>query len=144
MTFGWLIGVALVGAALYALRVAASEWRGTDGVDPFRAPEWWPFDMPAWRALIRAGPVGAVEGTLFGARYLASLLEDSPVAEAAQAVLTALMLVALALMVLIGLYNRPSRAVAPRFRAFPGAIDEWNGARPPAGRPTSRDGARRR
>lgn len=74
----WLIGLVLVGADLYAVRVLRSEWRGTDGADPYQAPEWWPFDLPAWRALIRSGPAGAVEAVLVGASYLVSLVDNSP------------------------------------------------------------------
>ena len=122
-----------------AVRVFWSEWRGADGADPYRPPEWWPFDPPTWRALIRSGPAGAVEAVLVGARYLVSLLDDSPVASALVALFQALVLVTLALMLLVGLYNRPAWAVAPRFREFPGAVDEWKGAEPPpAPRPTTR------
>ena len=133
-----MIGLVLVGAGLYAVGVARSEWRGTGGADPYRAPEWWPLDLPAWRALIRAGPAGAVEAVLFGARYLVSLPENSSVGSALGVLLQVLILLTLAVMVLVGLYNRPGWAVAPRLRHFPGAIDEWNGHEPPpASKPAS-------
>jgi hypothetical protein len=104
--------------------VAHSEWRGAGGADPFAPPEWWPFDQPAWRGLIRTGPVAAVEGLLVGARSLASLL---PAPAALDAVFQAAILLTLALMALVFLYNRPAWTVAPRLRALPGAIAEWTG-----------------
>ena len=100
--------------------------------NPYPAPpEWWPFDLPAWRGLVRTGPAGAVEGVLFAAKSLVSLLDETPVTNALGAVLQASMLLTLGLMVLVVLYNRPAWAVAPRFRAFPGALAEWNGEEPP-------------
>ena len=118
MTLQLLIGLAVVAAAVYGVRVARSEWRGAGGADPNVAPEWWPFDLPAWRGLIRTGPVAAVEGLLVGTRSLASFL---PAPSALDAVLQGAILLTLALMLLVALYNRPTWAVAPRFRTFPGA-----------------------
>jgi hypothetical protein len=111
MTVQLLIGFAVVAAAVYGVHVARSEW--------------WPFDLPAWRGLIRTGPVAAVEGLLVGAKSLVSLL---PAPSALDAVLQGAILLTLALMLLVALYNRPAWAVAPRFRGFPGAVAEWNGA----------------
>ena len=119
-----LLGLVVVAAALFGVHVARSEWRGAGGADPFVPPDWWPFDLPAWRALIRTGPVAAVEGLLVGAKSLVSLL---PVTSAVATVLQAAILLTLALMLLVALYNRPEWAVVPRFRALPGAIAEWNG-----------------
>jgi hypothetical protein len=48
----WVIGVVVVLAGLYALRVLWSEWRGENGPDLYRAPDWWPLDLPVWRALV--------------------------------------------------------------------------------------------
>ena len=124
MTLQLLIGLAVVAAAAYGVRVARSEWRGAGGADPNAAPEWWPFDLPAWRGLIRTGPVAAVEGLLVGTRSLASFLHAP---SALDAVLQGAILLTLALMLLVALYNRPAWAVAPRFRAMPGAVAEWNG-----------------
>ena len=64
----------LVVAGLIAARVFWSKRRGADGADPYRPPEWWPFDLTTWRALIRSGPAGAIEAVLVGVRYLVSLL----------------------------------------------------------------------
>ncbi len=125
MTLHLLIGLAVVAAAVYGVHVARSEWRGAGGADPDTPPEWWPFDLPAWRGLIRTGPVAAVEGLLVGARSLASLL---PAPGALDAVLQGAILLTLALMVLVALDNRPTWAVAPRFRAMPGALAEWHSA----------------
>jgi hypothetical protein len=114
MTLGLLIGVVSALAAVWGFRVMWCEWRGTDGVSPKEAPDWWPFDMPTWRAVIRAGPVGALEAAFAALNYFVR----HPVTQG-------LVLATLALMIVIGLYNRPSWAVAPRFRRYPGAIDEW-------------------
>ena len=101
------------------------------GADPYRAPEWWPFDLPTWRGLLRAGPVGAVEAVFFAARYAVSLPEGS-VADALETVLGVVIALTVALMVVVALYNRPAWAVRPALRGFPGAIDEWQGrAEPP-------------
>ncbi len=133
MTVGLLIALFFAATGIYALLVARAEWGGGTGADPYRAPDWWPFDLPTWRALLRAGPVGAVEAVFFAARYASSLPEGSPAADALETALGVLIALTVALMVLIGLYNRPAWAVPPPFRRFPGAIDEWQGrAEPPA------------
>jgi len=130
MTIELLIAVFFAATGIYALRVARAEWGAGDGADPFQAPEWWPFDLTLWRALLRAGPVGAVEAVFFAGRYVASLPDDSAVADAIATGFGVLIAVTVALIVAVGLYNRPAWAVAPRFRRFPGAIDEWQGRQP--------------
>jgi hypothetical protein len=113
----WIIGSVTLVAGLYALRAIWSEWRGENGPDLRRAPDWWPFDLPLWRALVRAGPVGAVEAPLMGGAFLASGALD--------AMFSVLAATALALMLLVALYNRPAILVAPALRGLPGLIDEW-------------------
>jgi hypothetical protein len=131
---GWTLGVVTLAAGLYALVAMRAEWRGEREIDVHRAPEWWPLDLPSWRALVRAGPMGAVEAPFAGALIVVSALEDTAVTQALEVVLTAAVVVTLALMVIVGLYNRPAVLVSPRLRAYPGALDEWNGAPvPPPG-----------
>ncbi len=131
MTIDLLLAVFFAVTGLYSLRVARAEWGGGGGADPYRAPDWWPFDLPTWRGLLRAGPVGAVEAVFFAARYAASLPEGSA-ADALETVLGVLIALTVALMVVVALYNRPAWAVPPALRGFPGAIDEWQGrAEPP-------------
>jgi hypothetical protein len=126
-----LIGLLTLVAGLYGLYALRGEWRGA-GESVREAPEWWPFDLPAWRALLRSAPVGAVEAPLVGAAIVVTEL-DSTVADAAGTVLYGLAILTFVLFVLVGLFNRPAALVPPRFRAFPGAIDEWRGVPiPPA------------
>lgn len=62
-----VVGGVLAFAALYAVRAAWSEWRGGAAAAARRAPDWWPFRMPLWRALVRSGPIGATEAPLLAA-----------------------------------------------------------------------------
>ena len=132
---GWTLGVVTLVAGLFALFALRAEWRGEREIDVHHAPDWWPFDMPAWRALVRAGPMGAVEAPFAGALIVVSALDDTAVTQTLEVLLTAAVVVALALMVIVGLFNRPAALVPPRLRAYPGALEEWNGApAPPPGR----------
>jgi len=125
---GWTLGVVTLVAGLFAIFALGAEWRGEREIDVHHAPDWWPFDMPAWRALVRAGPMGAVEAPFAGALIVVSALDDTAVAQTLEVLLTAAVVVALALMVIVGLFNRPAALVPPRLRAYPGALEEWNGA----------------
>jgi hypothetical protein len=124
----WIIGAVTVAAGLYGLYALRWEWRGGGEINVLEAPEWWPFDLPAWRALIRSGPLGVVEAPFAGAAIIASGLEGGYLVDALQFVFSGLATVTLALLILVALINRPAALVAPRFRQFPGAIDEWRGA----------------
>jgi hypothetical protein len=124
---GWVIGGVMVVAGLYALRVLWSEWRGENGPDLYRAADWWPFDLPLWRALVRSGPIGAIEAPLVGAVYIASGPLD--------VVLSVLATLSLVLMLVVALFNRPSLLVAPGMRELPGLVDEWRGAPMPRSGP---------
>jgi hypothetical protein len=116
----WLIGGLTLAAGLYGLYALRAEWRA-EGIDVGRAPEWWPFDVVAWRGLVRAGPMGAVEAPLMGGAIIASGLEQAALGDA----LRALAYAVLALMIAVFLLNRPSPLVVPRLRGLPGAIEEW-------------------
>jgi hypothetical protein len=123
----WIIGGVVVVAGLYAFRALWSEWRGQNGPDLYRAAGWWPFSLPLWRALVRSGPIGAVEAPLLGGVYLASGVLDI--------VPSAFATLSLALVVVVALFNRPRFVVAPGLRELPGLIDEWKGAPLPSRRP---------
>jgi hypothetical protein len=122
-----IIGGLTFVAGLYGLYALRREWRGGGGVNVRQAPDWWPFDLPAWRALIRSAPIGAVEAPFAGAAIIVSALDTTPVTAAVRIVLWGLVTLTLAAAVLVALFNRPATLVAPRFRAFPGAIEEWGG-----------------
>jgi hypothetical protein len=145
--FGWIIGGLTLFAGLYGLYALRREWRGA-GDSVRDAPDWWPFDPPAWRGLLRSAPVGALEAPFAGAAIIVSELEGTPATDAVGFVLYAAVILTFALFILVGLFNRPAALVAPRFRAFPGAIDEWRGVPIPADGATeargTRDASRRR
>jgi hypothetical protein len=128
---GWTLGVLTLAAGLYALVAMRAEWRGEREIDVHHPPEWWPFDLPSWRALVRAGPMGAVEAPFAGALIVVSALDDTAITQALEVALTAAVVVTLALMVIVGLFNRPAALVSPRLRAYPGAVEEWNGTEVP-------------
>ena len=123
----WIIGGIVLVAGLYALRVLWSDWRGENRPDLYQAPDWWPFDLPLWRALVRSGPIGAVEAPLLGGVYIASGPLD--------VVLSVLATLSLILMLVVALLNRPRFLVAPALRELPGLLDEWKGAPMPRRRP---------
>jgi hypothetical protein len=124
----WIIGGLTLAAGLYGLYALRSEWRGEGEINVRDAPDWWPFDLPAWRALIRSAPMGALEAPFMGAAIIVSGLDDTPLTDALSILFYGLATLVLALLILVGLFNRPATLVAPRFRRFPGAIDEWRGA----------------
>jgi hypothetical protein len=68
----WIVAGVIVATSLYALRGFWSEWRGKSLSDAHRAPEWWPVDLLWWRALVRSGPAGTIEGPLVAAGYVVS------------------------------------------------------------------------
>ena len=131
MAARWIIvGIILV-TSTYAPREFWSEWRGRALTDPYRAPDWWPFDLLWWRALVRSGPAGTIDGPLVAAGYLVSGLDRWAAQQAVVVVLAVLTTIALALTVVVALYNRPRFLVAPHLRAFPGALAEARGAELP-------------
>jgi hypothetical protein len=113
----WIIGGVVIGAGLFAIRALWSEWRVDGSAKLHRAPDWWPFDLPLWRALVRSGPVGAAEAPLLGGAYVASGPLDP--------VFAVLATLALVLMLVVALFNRPKLLVAPGLRDLPGLVDEW-------------------
>jgi hypothetical protein len=120
----WLLGgVTLVGG-LYGL-VAIIRHPAGLAADVTRPAGWWPFDLPSWRALVRIAPVGAAEGVVWGAWFIAEGLPDSGPVDAVEAVLQVLMLAALTALLAVALFNRPRILVSPPLRALPGALEEW-------------------
>jgi hypothetical protein len=128
----WIIGGVVLVAGLYALRVLWWEWRGEGQPDLYQAPDWWPFDLPLWRALVRSGPIGAVEAPLLGGVYLASGVLD--------VVLSVFVALSLVLTLVVALFNRPRFLVAPGLRELPGLIGERKGEPVPQRGPPSNPG----
>jgi hypothetical protein len=125
----WLLGgVAMVGG-LFGLATIARHPAGL-AADLTRPVEWWPFDLPSWRALVRIAPMGAAEAVVWGAWFIAAGLADSGPVDTVEAVLQILVLLALASLVAIALFNRPRILVSPPLRELPGAIEEWRSDRP--------------
>jgi hypothetical protein len=120
----WVLGGATLLGGLFGL---AAILRNPDGLsaDLDHAPDWWPFDLPSWRALVRIAPVGAAEGIVWGAWFIVNGLPDSGGVDAAETVLQVLILAATALLVSVALLNRPGVLVLPRMRGLPGALEEW-------------------
>jgi hypothetical protein len=112
----WILGGVALVAGLYGLRLLWAEWRGENRPDIHRAPDWWPFDLPLWRALVRSGPIGAVEAPLTGGIVIASGVLD--------VVLSVLAAGSFVLMLRVALFNRPRFLVARGLRGLPGLIDE--------------------
>ena len=100
-----------------------------------RPADWWPFDLPSWRALVRIAPLGAAEAVAWGAWFIVAGLPDSGPVDIIQAVLQVLVLLVLGSMLAVALYNRPRMLVSPALRKLPGAIEEWRSS----GRPTSEE-----
>jgi hypothetical protein len=120
----WLLGGLTLAGGVFGLLTMARRPAGL-AADLSRPAEWWPFDLPSWRALVRIAPVGAAEGAIWGAWYIAEGLPDSGPVDTAEAVLQALILVALVLLLSVALFNRPRLLVSPPLRDLPGAIEEW-------------------
>jgi hypothetical protein len=120
----WLLGGVTLLGGLVGL---AAILRNPDGLsaDLDRPPDWWPFDLPGWRALVRIAPVGAAEGIVWGAWFITNGLSDSTAVGAAETALQALVVAATVLLVSVALFNRPRAIVLPRMRGLPGAIEEW-------------------
>lgn len=119
-----VIAAVLAATSLYALREFWSEWRGARLSDPNNAPDWFPFDLIWWRALVRSGPAGTVEGPLVATGYVVSGLNSWSAQQAVEVLIAVLISVALLLTVVVALYNHPKRLVAPYLRELPGALDE--------------------
>jgi len=128
VTQRWIIAGVIAATSLYALRGFWSEWRGKSATDPYRAPDWWPFDLVWWRALVRSGPAGTIEGPLVAAGYVVSGFDSSSAQQVVEVIVAVLAAVALLLTAAVALYNRPKLLVAPHLRKLPGAVDEWKGA----------------
>ncbi len=127
MTARWVIAGVIVATSLYALREFWSEWRGTRTTDPHRAPDWWPFDLVWWRALVRSGPAGTIEGPLVATGYVVSGLDSWSAQQVVEIIVGVLAAGALLLPAAVALYNRPKLLVPPHLRELPGAVDEWKG-----------------
>ncbi len=127
MTERWVIAGVIAATSLYALRGFWSEWRGRSVTDPHRAPDWLPFDLVWWRALVRSGPAGTIEGPLVAAGYVVSGLDSWSAQQVVEVIIAVLAAVALLLTGAVALYNRPKRLVPPHLRELPGAVDEWKG-----------------
>ncbi len=120
----WLLGgLTLVGGLFGLVSLARHPARLT--ADLARPAGWWPFDLPSWRALVRIAPLGAGEAILWGAWFIAEGLPDSGPVNAVETVLQVLVLLALASLLAVALFNRPRMLVSPPLRELPGAIEEW-------------------
>lgn len=113
MTERWIIAGVIAATSLYALRGFWSEWRGKSVTDPSRAPDWWPFDLIWWRALVRSGPAGTLEGPLVAAGYVVSGFDDWSGQEVAEVIVAVSAGIALLLTAAVALYNRPKLLVPP-------------------------------
>lgn len=131
MTARWIIAGVIVATSLYALRGFWSEWRGKSATDPYRAADWWPFGLVWWRALVRSGPAGTIEGPLVAAGYVVSGSDNSSAQQAIEVLVAVLVALALLLTAAVALYNRPKFLVPPHLRKLPGAVDELKGAEVP-------------
>jgi hypothetical protein len=120
----WLLGGATLVGGLFGLATIARNPAGLSA-DLDRPPDWWPFDLPTWRALVRIAPVGAAEGVVWGAWFIVEGLSDSGPVDAVEVALQALILIALAALVTVALFNRPRMLVSPLLRERPGLIEEW-------------------
>jgi len=120
----WVVGGVTLLGGLVGL---ATMLRNPDGlsVDLHRPPDWWPFDLPSWRALVRIAPVGAAEGIVWGAWFIVNGLPDSGGVDTVEVVLQVLVVAATVLLVSVALVNRPGTLVLPRMREFPGVLEEW-------------------
>jgi hypothetical protein len=124
VTGRWLIAAVICATSVYALRGFWSEWRGRRVTDPHRAPDWWPFSILWWRALVRSGRAGTIEGPLLAAGYVVSGFDSSSGQQAVEVVVAGLVVLALLITMAIALFNRPKLLVAPYLRELPGAIEE--------------------
>ena len=124
MIANWLLGgVTLIGG-LYGL-VSISRNPSGLAAEIDRPVEWWPFDLPSWRAVVRIAAVGAAEGVAWGAWFIFTGLPDSTAVDAVETALQVLVLAALASLLAVALFNRPRMFVSPPLRELPGAIEEW-------------------
>jgi hypothetical protein len=120
----WLLGGLTLLGGLFGLVTIARNPAGLSA-DLDHPPEWWPFDLPTWRALVRIAPVGAAEGVVWGAWFIVEGLPDSGAVDAVETALQALVLLALAALGAVALFNRPRILVSPPLRDLPGLIEEW-------------------
>ena len=121
----WLLGGVTLLGGLVGL---AATGRNPEGLSAqiTSAPDWWPFDLPSWRALVRIAPLGAAEGVVWGGWFIADGLPDSALVDAAETLLQVLVVLAIGLMVAVALWNRPRALVSPPLRHLPGALQEWS------------------
>jgi hypothetical protein len=123
----WVLGgITFVGGLFGLAALARNPAAQSAGLDS--PADWWPFDLPSWRALVRIAPLGAAEGVIWGAWFILQGLSDSTALDAAETVLQVLIVITLVLMVIVALYNRPRMFVSPPLRELPGALEEWRGA----------------
>ncbi len=127
MTERWIIAGVIVATSLYAVRGFWSEWRRRSASDPYRSADWWPFDLLWWRALVRSGPAGTIEGPLVAAGYVVSGFDSSSAQQVVEVIIAVLAAIALLLTAAVALYNRPKFLVPPHLRELPGAVDELKG-----------------
>jgi hypothetical protein len=121
----WLLGGVTLAGGLFGLAAIARNPAGVAG-DVDRPVDWWPFDLPSWRALVRIAPLGALEGAVWGAWFIADGLSDSTPVDIVETALQVALIVVLAAMVAVALYNRPRTLVSPALRDLPGAVEEWS------------------
>jgi hypothetical protein len=120
----WLLGGVTVVGGLVGLATMVRRPAGLS-TDLARPAGWWPFDLPAWRALVRIAPLGAAEAVVWGAWFIVEGLPDSTPLDVIETVLQVLVLLALASLVTVALFNRPRILVSPPLRHLPGALEEW-------------------
>jgi hypothetical protein len=120
----WVLGGLTLLGGLFGLVTMLRNPAGLNA-DLHRPPDWWPFDLPSWRALVRIAPVGAAEGVVWGAWFIVNGLPDSRGVDTAETVLQVLVVAATAALVSVALFNRPGTLVLPRMRELPGALEEW-------------------
>ena len=120
----WVLGgITLVGGMVGLAALARNP--AAQSADLARPPDWWPFDLPSWRALVRIAPLGAAEGVIWGARFILLGLSDSTAVDVVGTALQVLIVIILLLMVTVALFNRPGMLVSPGLRELPGALEEW-------------------
>lgn len=118
MTERWIIAGIIVATSLYALKGFWSEWRGKSATDPYRAADWWPFEL-VWRS----GPTGTIEGPLVAAGYVVSGFDNWSAQQVVKVIVRVLAVIALVRTAAVALYNSPKLQVPPHLRELPGAVD---------------------
>lgn len=129
MTFKDLLTTLLaVGLTIVVVVRVPKFWRGETDHDPFVVSPIWPFGAPLWRGAVRAVPALS---PLVPLALVVHLLVNVAGYDA-ETLIVALPAVAILAAITAGwtiaLFNRPSRLVAPAWRAQPGAVEEWRSA----------------